>query len=1083
MSALRVCFFMCIWAGVASSATYYWDPNTTNAGFGTAGGTWGAATNWTTDATGAFGGTTTNITTTADALNFGSATLGLDDGTITVTGTVNAANLTFGAASSNLVFSGGKISLGVNQFINGFNALTTINSDINVGGFINFFLTAPSSPSQITLTGTLTAGSSMSIYTANGTLEIAGEGQINANAIFNNVVYLSGTLKYNSTKDQYVATLQNSGGNLIKDNSGKLTINSGNLFNPAGFAINNGILNFNSTAAFGGTTSGGTITMNGGTLQWTGNVLDISSRLVMVNGKTATFDTQANNVTFASGIGSNSTASLVKTGTGILTLSGINSYTGSTTVNAGQLALNYAQLSGGGAVNINTGAVLSGSGTITGPVTLDVNATLLPGGSNAVGTLALSSLTLPVGTTNVFDFAALGASNDLVTVSGALTAGVNRIAINLLDRGHPPVSGTYPLFTYGTLNGIFDTSVLGNSFSHTVWMLDTNSPGAVNLVVSGSVSNLVWNPSPSSGNLWNVLDRQSWTNTSLGGVSDFGNGDSVAFDDTGVAFSNGVVNIAATVSPAMMTVSAAGNYTLGGTGRVSGPVTALLKLGAGTLTISNSGGNDFGGGTVLSNGWLAVGVASALGTNSSPIVFNGGTLQSAAGVSLGNSTITLNTGINGIVETPAYALTFAGIVGGAGHLTKYGAGTLTLSGANTFTGGSTVSAGTLYLLNTTAAGTGSITLGDGNTGADNVTLVAQSGTVNVGGITVVNQGGGTATLSLVAQNTGLNSLITLNRPTTITSAASPGGAYVNYQGAGKITGNVGTLTLQSTTGLLYIGNNGVANTFVGTVLIPQGGVYVFPSAGLAFGATNAVVMSGTAALGLYSSPLTIGDLTGAPGNTVNTSANGSQILAIINSNAVTFAGTISGTGSLVKGGIGAQTLGGTNTYSGSTTVNGGSLIVDGRKTGVGAVVVNSGATLGGTGTVSGAISIAAGATLSPGDVAANGGMGTLTASNAVTLASNATFAVQIAPGVSDSLVSLASVTNVNATLSVSVLPGMIRGGTKYTVLRASAMIGTFRGLPEGAGIMMSGQHFQVSYPGGTNVILEAISSGMLLMVQ
>ena len=693
MSALRVCFFMCIWAGVASAATYYWDPNTTDAGFGTAGGTWGTDTNWTTDATGAFGGTVTNTTTTADAVNFGTTSNGLAAGTIAINGAVKAANLAFGAASGSVTLSGGSITLAGNQYINNFNVLATINSDIVAPGFLNTFLTAPSAPSQITIGGTLTVGNSLSVYSVKGTLEIAGDGQINAGANFNNVIYVSGTFKYNSTKNQYVYALQNDNGTIIKDNSGKLTINIGSFFNPARITINNGVLCFNSSSAFGGTTSGGTITMNGGTLQWSGNTYDASARLDMVSGKTATFDTQANNVTFASAIGNNSSAALVKIGTGILALSGVNSYTGSTTVNAGQLALNTAQLSGGGDVNVTTGAVLSGSGTITGPVTVAANATLVPGGVNAVGALALGSLALPAGTTNVFDFS--GASHDLVAVSGALTAGVNRIAINLLDTGHPPVSGSYPLFTYGTLSGAFDTTLLGTPSAHTVWAVDTNTPGTVNLAVSGSASNLVWAPTAASGNLWNVLDRQSWTNLSLGSVSDFGNGDSVTFDDTGVAFSNGVVNIAGTVSPATVSVSAAGNFTLGGTGKVSGLTTTLLKTGAGTLTISNSGGNDFGGGTVLSNGWLAVGVATALGTNSSPLVFSGGTLQAAASISLGNSTITFNTGINGLVETPANALTFAGIVGGAGRLTKLGSGTLTLSGANIFTGGSAVRAGTL----------------------------------------------------------------------------------------------------------------------------------------------------------------------------------------------------------------------------------------------------------------------------------------------------------------------------------------------------------------------------------------------------
>ena len=77
----------------------------------------------------------------------------------------------------------------------------------------------------------------------------------------------------------------------------------------------------------------GSITMNGGTLRWNGtNTQDISSRLVMQAGENATFDTNGNNVTFASAIGNSTTGAMIKTGAGTLTLSGVNTYTGGTTV-------------------------------------------------------------------------------------------------------------------------------------------------------------------------------------------------------------------------------------------------------------------------------------------------------------------------------------------------------------------------------------------------------------------------------------------------------------------------------------------------------------------------------------------------------------------------------------------------------------------------------------------------------------------------------------------------------------------------------------------------------------------------------
>jgi autotransporter-associated beta strand protein len=84
----------------------------------------------------------------------------------------------------------------------------------------------------------------------------------------------------------------------------------------------------------------GDITMDGGTLVWGGtNTEDVSSRLVMIPGKTAGFDTGANNVVFATGIGDNSNAGVSKSGTGTLTLEGANSFTGNTTVSNGSFVL------------------------------------------------------------------------------------------------------------------------------------------------------------------------------------------------------------------------------------------------------------------------------------------------------------------------------------------------------------------------------------------------------------------------------------------------------------------------------------------------------------------------------------------------------------------------------------------------------------------------------------------------------------------------------------------------------------------------------------------------------------------------
>ena len=95
------------------AVTYYWDTNNSTAGFGTAGGTWVAPTvsQWSTDATGVSTPGASITTTTSDALNFGTSTNGLAAGTITVSGNVSSAGITFGNASGNITLSGGNITL------------------------------------------------------------------------------------------------------------------------------------------------------------------------------------------------------------------------------------------------------------------------------------------------------------------------------------------------------------------------------------------------------------------------------------------------------------------------------------------------------------------------------------------------------------------------------------------------------------------------------------------------------------------------------------------------------------------------------------------------------------------------------------------------------------------------------------------------------------------------------------------------------------------------------------------------------------------------------------------------------------
>src|SRR5215472_15215176 len=143
--------------------------------------------------------------------------------------------------------------------------------------------------------------------------------------------------------------------------------------------------------------------------------------------------------------------------------------------------------------------------------------------------------------------------------------------------------------------------------------------------------------------------------------------------------------------------------TFSGIIRDGGAPLALTKTGAGTFTLS--GANTYSGGTTLNAGTLAVGSNGALGTGALTFA-SGTTLQAAAnGLSLANA-MTLNG--TSTVDTQANALTLFGTISGSGGLAKIGSGTLTLSGADSYAGGTALNAGTLAVGSNAALGTGTL---------------------------------------------------------------------------------------------------------------------------------------------------------------------------------------------------------------------------------------------------------------------------------------------------------------------------------------------------------------------------------------
>ncbi len=730
-----------------------------------------------------------------------------------------------------------------------------------------------------------------------------------------------------------------------------------------GIALGSGVSGLNKQT---NTLSGGTI---GATANWIGSVpMTLTNVPNDVTFQAADINGTPFNITLAgalSGVGG-----LIKTGGGILTLSGANSYTGTTAVTNGQLTVSAAGATSIGPVTLATGTALS-----------TVLAAAGKSWTNA-GLIITNSVVID------FNFGGFQASPSarVIQVNGDLTLDSSDTCT---IEGTAILTGTFPLITC--------TGALTLTGGTTLPAI-TSLPSGVTatLVRSGKTINLVVTASPNSPLNWGALaagpwdfTTTDWVNAGNGSPTNYSDGVAVTFNDN--SNSTVVITLNTNVQPVSVTAnnnsSGTTSYSIVGKGSISGGTSVLIQ-GTGLVALGTT--NTYSGGTTVNSGTLGINYG---GDGSGPSAIGTGTLTLNPGATFDNtsgSNVVLNTPLqenwNGnityagsqanldletgpvilgsslTVAVSSNLLAVGSVISDNGlnyGLTVQGPGALTLSGFNNYGGGTILNSGKLNINNggdggpDSAIGTGQFTINGGTidntsgaavqlqTGiteawnanfifAGSTNLDLGAGTINASALTLTLQNGATlrseggmvavgsgavATMT-VAGNGTLQTSGTHNNPgltfvvagptllldkSSSASVHSVGGGLVISNGLAKVTGT---------------GGRQIINTSVGPVTLSGGTLDLFGSSESIFSLT---FNSGTLLNENTPATLTLASIINIKGAACNfdTETNGD----------LSIPGTISGIGTLVKSGAASLSLGGTNTYTGSTIVSNGLLLI------------------------------------------------------------------------------------------------------------------------------------------------------------
>lgn len=786
-------------------------------------------------------------------------------------------------------------------------------------------------------------------------------------------LYLRGTNTYTG------GTVINAGTVFINNASalstGGLTFAGGSLdTETTGLILPNNPVTINADFTFAGSTNN---SLNLGTGAVTLGTNPGTNRTIYVN--------NAGVLTIGGVIGNGTTAnSLTKANGGTLVLSGANTYTGSTSITGGTLNVRNASGLGTGSgnnVSLAQNTALNYIASADASLAIGGTLSITSGGSTTIGGT--------VGATT---------TSAQVNVAGLATATTGAVKVNVYGiNGVSPSTGTYTLFHSAngssTLNN--PTYSLGFVYNNTDFTVGTPSGTATDVTVPitsvSALTNAYWKGGLSgAAGVWAASNgsASNWA-TDIGGTATAlvpGATTDVFLSVTSPSQNPNAMTLGADMTIQSLTITNVGtpnDVNLNSDG-------STLTIGTGGLTM-NSGAPVGGNATFNTNLTMSAAQSWTNNNNGRTLVINGSVANGGNLLTIaGNGPTNLN-----------------GAISGAGGLTMNATNNLVLAGANTFGGGVTLNAGTLYVNNATALGatSGTFTInggsinqnanGAGITNANNNPITINANfTYGADNNWNLNLGTGAVSLGTTA---GTTRTITVNNAGTLTL----GGAISDGTTANALTkAGTGTLALFGTSSY-----SGPTTISVGTVQINGAN-----SLGDFTQVTNTISMAGNTTLRSMANTYDLGvnrTITMSGAVTIQSDAGtmtvsgavnkGGNLLTVTGAGNTTFSGGITTAGGITKTGLGTLTIGGTNSYTGATTVNGGAVLVNGTTDAGSAFTVtnlndNTTSTLGGIGTISGAVTISATSAIARVNritAADIGGYGTLTLGGGLTFGSGA----------------------------------------------------------------------------------------------